>query len=97
MPDLKDGESAEVQGSARAPYILKNVGGVYSCTCPAWRNQSVPIERRTCKHLEAYRGEQAERDAARLAGRRSAASREREARTPRPSCSWPIPGKTIRT
>ena len=51
MPDLKDGESAEVKGSARTPYILKNVGGVYSCTCPAWRNQSVSIERRTCKHL----------------------------------------------
>jgi len=60
MPDLQDGESAQVQGSARAPYILKNVGGVYSCSCPAWRNQSVPIERRTCKHLRAYRGEQAE-------------------------------------
>ena len=62
MPDLKDGESAEVKGSARAPYILKNVGGVYSCTCPAWRNQSVPIERRTCKHLRAYRGETAEQE-----------------------------------
>ena len=62
MPDLKDGESAEVQGSARTPYILKNVGGVYSCSCPAWRNQSLPIERRTCKHLRAYRGEKAERD-----------------------------------
>ena len=62
MPDLQDGESAQVQGSARAPYILKNVGGVYSCTCPAWRNQSLPIERRTCKHLRAYRGEQAERE-----------------------------------
>jgi DNA ligase 1 len=62
MPDLNDGESAEVQGSARAPYILKNTGGVYSCTCPAWRNQSVPIERRTCKHLRAYRGNQAEAD-----------------------------------
>ena len=35
MPDLKDGESAQVQGSARLPYILKNVGGVYSCSCPA--------------------------------------------------------------
>jgi DNA ligase 1 len=60
MPDLKDGESAEVQGSARAPYILKNVGGVYSCTCPAWRNQSVAIEHRTCKHLRAFRGAEAE-------------------------------------
>lgn len=62
MPDLKDGETAEVKGSAKAPYVLKNTGGVYSCTCPAWRNQSVPIERRTCKHLRAYRGEQAEKD-----------------------------------
>lgn len=60
MPDLMDGETAEVKGSARLPYVLKNVGGVYSCSCPAWRNQSLPIERRTCKHLRAYRGEQAE-------------------------------------
>ncbi len=62
MPDLKDGESTQMQGSARTPYILKNVGGVYSCTCPAWRNQSLPIERRTCKHLHGFRGEQAERE-----------------------------------
>jgi len=62
MSDLRDGESAQVQGSARTPYILKNVGGVYSCTCPAWRNQSLPIERRTCKHLRAYRGEAAEQE-----------------------------------
>jgi DNA ligase-1 len=62
MPDLKDGESAEVQGSARTPYRLKNIGGIYSCTCPAWRNQSVPIERRTCKHIRLMRGEQMERE-----------------------------------
>lgn len=62
MPDLNDGESVEIKGSARLPYVLKNTGGVYSCTCPAWRNQSVPIERRTCKHLRAYRGEQAEQE-----------------------------------
>ncbi|MCE9552119.1 MAG: DNA ligase [Planctomycetes bacterium] len=62
MPDLQDGESIEVQGSARLPYVLKNVGGVYSCTCPAWRNQSVAIERRTCKHLRKLRGEAAEKE-----------------------------------
>jgi DNA ligase 1 len=62
MPDLMDGESAQVQGSARTPYILKNVGGVYSCSCPAWRNQSLPIEHRSCKHLRSYRGEQMERE-----------------------------------
>lgn len=60
MPELRDGESVSVQGSAQAPYLLKNTGGVYSCTCPAWRNQSLPIDRRTCKHLRQYRGEQAE-------------------------------------
>src|SRR5438552_7318388 len=60
MPDLQDGESLEMQGSAAKPYVLKNVGGVYSCTCPAWRNQSIGIERRTCKHLRKLRGDAAE-------------------------------------
>src|SRR5262249_36088719 len=46
--------------SGSKPYELKNVGGVYSCTCPAWRNQSVPIERRSCKHLRKLRGDAAE-------------------------------------
>lgn len=60
MPDLNDGESVEAKGSAKLPYVLKNTGGVCSCTCPAWRNQSLPIERRTCKHLKKLRGEDAE-------------------------------------
>jgi DNA ligase-1 len=60
MPEIADGQTVEVQGSARLPYELKNVGGVYSCSCPAWRNQSVGIERRTCKHLRQYRGKVAE-------------------------------------
>src|SRR3954451_6074097 len=60
MPDLSDGESIEMKGSGAKPYVLKNSGGVYSCTCPAWRNQSTPIERRTCKHLRKLRGEAAE-------------------------------------
>jgi DNA ligase-1 len=60
MPDLKDGESIRVQGSASKPYEIKNIGGVYSCTCPAWRNQSLAIEKRTCKHIKALRGEAAE-------------------------------------
>lgn len=62
MPDLIDGESVEIKGSARLPYVLKNTGGVYSCTCPAWRNQSAPIERRTCKHLRGLRGVAAEQE-----------------------------------
>lgn len=62
MTDIADGETVEIQGSAAKPYILSNIGGVYSCTCPAWRNQSAGIERRTCKHLRKYRGDQAEED-----------------------------------
>lgn len=60
MPDLQDGESVEMKGSGAKPYVLKNTGGVYSCSCPAWRNQSVPIEQRTCKHLRRLRGDAAE-------------------------------------
>lgn len=62
MPDLADGETFLMQGSGAKPYELKNTDGVYSCTCPAWRNQSVAIEKRTCKHLKKLRGEQAEID-----------------------------------
>ena len=57
MADLADGESTEMKGSGAKPYVIKNVGGVYSCSCPAWRNQSVAIERRTCKHIRKLRGE----------------------------------------
>jgi DNA ligase-1 len=60
MPDLQDGESIEMKGSGSKPYVLKNVGGVYSCSCPAWRNQSLAIEKRTCKHLRKLRGDAAE-------------------------------------
>ncbi len=46
MPDLHDGESTEMQGSGKSPYILKNTGGVYSCSCPAWA-QSIGGHRKT--------------------------------------------------
>lgn len=58
--DLVEGETCEMQGSGSKPYLLKNTGGVYSCSCPAWRNQSHSIERRTCKHLRKLRGDAAE-------------------------------------
>src|SRR3954464_14168175 len=60
MADLQDGQTVEMQGSGSKPYVLKNVGGAYSCSCPAWRNQSAPPERRTCKHLRKLRGDAAE-------------------------------------
>lgn len=57
MADLADEESVQVKGSGSSVYTLKNSGGVYSCTCPAWMHQGIGIERRSCKHLRAYRGE----------------------------------------
>ena len=60
MADLADGESVEIQGSAKLPYVITNTGGVYACTCPAWRNQSLAIEKRTCKHIRKIRGDAAE-------------------------------------
>lgn len=57
MADLADEESVQIKGSGSSVYTLKNSGGVYSCTCPAWMHQSIGIERRSCKHLRAYRGE----------------------------------------
>jgi DNA ligase-1 len=60
MTDLADGETFAMQGSGAKPYVLKNSGGVYSCSCPAWRNQSASPERRSCKHLKKLRGEAAE-------------------------------------
>ncbi len=62
--ELADGETTQVKGSGSAVYTLKNSGGVYSCSCPAWRNQGAAPERRTCKHIRALRGVEAE--AARL-------------------------------
>src|SRR5436305_13676442 len=60
MPDLRDGEEIEVPGSSGNGYTIKNVGGVYACTCMAWRTQSVPVDRRTCKHIRRLRGDAAE-------------------------------------
>ena len=59
--DIGDGESVQVPGSGSAVYTLTNTGGVYSCTCPAWRHQGAPIEKRSCKHLKRYRGDDAEK------------------------------------
>ena len=99
MADLNDGESVEVKGSGARPYVLKNVGGVYSCTCPAWRNQSVAIERRTCKHLRKLRGDAAEAGPRRRAAGRPGPSRRRTSAGDRPArrCCWPSAGTTPRT
>ena len=62
MPEIPEGATVEITSASGAKYQLKNVAGVYSCSCPSWRNQSLPIDRRTCKHLRKYLGEQAEQE-----------------------------------
>ncbi len=59
MATLEDGEDVEVEGSS-STYTLSRKGNVYSCTCPAWRNQGATIDMRTCKHLRAYLGAEVE-------------------------------------
>jgi DNA ligase-1 len=55
--DIADGESVPVPGKT---HVMKNVGGVYSCTCSGWKFQSKKIDARTCKHLQEYCGTVAE-------------------------------------
>src|SRR3989442_10353313 len=87
MPDLQDGQTFEMQGSGAKPYELKNTGGVYSCSCPAWRNQSVAIEKRTCKHLKKLRGEAAEVE---RVGSAAAPTRKSEARAAAEAKAAPV-------
>ncbi|NVB85557.1 MAG: DNA ligase [Kofleriaceae bacterium] len=56
---LADGDKVQVKGSS-STYELARTGSVYSCTCPAWRNQGAAIGFRTCKHLRAYLGDAVE-------------------------------------
>lgn len=66
MPDLMDGEERIVYSrSSNRAYTIKRVGRAYSCSCPAWRNQSRHPDYRTCKHLQEFRG--ADIEAARIA------------------------------
>lgn len=58
--NLVEGFPVEMQGSGKNPYILKNVSGTLSCSCPAWANQSAAINARTCKHLKKLLGEENE-------------------------------------
>ncbi|PIW01717.1 MAG: DNA ligase [Deltaproteobacteria bacterium CG17_big_fil_post_rev_8_21_14_2_50_63_7] len=89
--DLRDGEVAYLQGSAALPYALKNIGGVFSCPCPAWRNQSRPIDRRTCKHLKALRGEEVEFDRIGEPSEWEKAREKRKATSANPDAAKDIP------
>jgi DNA ligase-1 len=76
-PTLADGDAVQVQGSS-STYTLSRNGKVVMCSCPAWKNQGQVIDRRTCKHLRAYLGDEAEtqRVGAAAGSRPAAASRD---------------------
>lgn len=50
---LNEGDITYIQGSGKKPYEVKKVGGVVSCSCPAWRNMGGGIDTRVCKHIKA--------------------------------------------
>ena len=52
---LCEGETITVQGNT-TEYDVKKSGGVVYCTCLGWRNQSVPVNKRRCKHLNQLFG-----------------------------------------
>jgi len=58
--ELEPHESVEILGSSGTYYRIKHVGGVYTCTCPAWLHQGAPVNVRSCKHIRLIRGEEAE-------------------------------------
>ena len=66
MKKLQEGQIIEVQGSAQLPYKIKRIGDVISCSCPAWANQSFPINKRTCKHIRKVLGD--DHESARIGG-----------------------------
>jgi len=63
---MVNGQVEYVQGSAQEPYEIKCVGEIVSCSCPAWKNQSTPINKRTCKHIRKLCGDDVE--SARIGG-----------------------------
>lgn len=41
-----------VQGTNRDYYIVEFPNGVIMCQCAYWKYQKVPVEDRTCKHID---------------------------------------------
>jgi hypothetical protein len=93
MPALIEGQPIYIQGSAAKPYTLKNVGGVYSCDCVAWRMQSLPIDKRTCKHLKSHCGAAAE--AARIGGTKTVTTAAAPAVVHAPTVGRSAPTPTV--
>ncbi|TMW64634.1 hypothetical protein Poli38472_011514 [Pythium oligandrum] len=70
---IPDGTFMDVKSSSsNSTYVAKRIGSVYSCNCPAWRNQRQAATARTCKHLKEILGEAYE--AVRVKGSASSSS-----------------------
>ncbi|XP_077982754.1 uncharacterized protein LOC144437642 [Glandiceps talaboti] len=52
---MADGDSVDVD-----KYSIKRTGDSYYCTCVGWKTQKNPVDKRTCKHLKEYLGEEFE-------------------------------------
>lgn len=61
VKQLVNGQRQLIHGDSGKAYVLGRQGDEYSCTCPAWKHQTAPTDRRTCKHLGRYLGESIER------------------------------------
>eukprot|EP01126_Amoeba_proteus_P030543 TRINITY_DN3017_c0_g1_i12.p1 TRINITY_DN3017_c0_g1~~TRINITY_DN3017_c0_g1_i12.p1 ORF type:complete len:352 (-),score=66.65 TRINITY_DN3017_c0_g1_i12:633-1688(-) len=57
---MVDGDSIPIQGDSGASYEIRFRGGIYYCTCTAWKMQNTGVDKRTCKHLRTYLGEEFE-------------------------------------
>jgi len=82
--ELAPGQSVDVPGGGAKPYSVKNCGGgVWSCTCVAWKFQGkLPTNERSCKHIVGIRGAAAEQARLVVAGGPSASSGAAPARSP---------------
>jgi len=60
--ELREGQTIKIKGSSGRSYEVKKSGGVTYCNCPGWRNQSLPVDLRTCKHLNQLFGKELETD-----------------------------------
>lgn len=62
MTEIPYGDFVEVVDENDKKFYMSRLGNVYSCTCLAWKENSAPESRRTCEHLQRYRGSKAEKD-----------------------------------
>lgn len=56
---MQEGDNHAVTGGS-GNYEIRLRGGVYYCTCTAWKMQNKSVDKRTCKHLRDYLGDEFE-------------------------------------